>query len=92
MELIEITADLLVGSVETIMKQMEGSEILEQQDDLRNSFKMIIFLLFYFLKSTRIKKGKNSIRDEFNEAAQNVVKNDKKKTKVVKNKNKLSES
>ncbi len=84
MELIEITADLLVGSVETIIKQMESSEITEQQDDLRNSFKMIIFLVFYFLRSTRIKKGKNSLRDEFNEAAQNVTKNDKKKTKTVK--------
>ena len=51
-------------------------------EDLRVCFKMNLFLMFYFLKNTRIKKSKNSLKDEINEATQmQTSKNDKRKNK-----------
>ena len=40
-------------------------------DNLRNSLKMLVFLSIYFLNNTCIKKNKNSLKDELNEATNN---------------------
>lgn len=37
-------------------------------DDLRNVFKMVLFLNFYYLHCTCIRKSKTSLKDEINEA------------------------
>lgn len=86
-EFVELTADLLIGSLERLLKyideeQRNESLNLSAIEDLRICYKMSLFLMFFFLQNTRIKKTKNSLKDEINEAAQiQVSKNEKKKTK-----------
>ena len=88
-EILELTADLLMTSLEKILKYIEAEESKEVSDmsaveDLRVCLKMNLFLMFFFLRNTRIKRGKNSLKDEINEAAQiQHSKNDKKKTKTA---------
>ena len=88
-EYLESTADLLISSLERIFKTIEEEENKNSLapnfgaiEDLRVCFKMNLFLMFYFLKNTRVKKSKNSLKDEINEAAQiQSSKTDKRKNK-----------
>ncbi len=43
---------------------------------------MTLFLCFYFLQASCIKKTKNAVRDEINEASMNIEQKEKKK-KVI---------
>lgn len=89
LEHLELTSDLLIGSLERIIKlinqeaKKEGLN-LGGIEDLRVCFKMNLFLMFFFLQNTRIKRNKNSLKDEINEAAQiQTSKNEKKKNKTT---------
>ena len=90
-EYLESTADLLISSLERIFKAIEEEENKNSLapnfgaiEDLRVCFKMNLFLMFYFLKNTRVKKSKNSLKDEINEAAQiQASKTDKRKKTTV---------
>lgn len=87
MEHLELTSDLLTGSLERIIKLISQEAKKEGLnfgaiEDLRVCFKMNLFLMFFFLQNTRVKRNKNSLKDEINEAAQiQASKNDKKKNK-----------
>ena len=86
-EFLELTADLLMTSLEKILKFIDEEENnvainMGSVDDLRVCLKMNLFLMFFFLRNTRMKKSKNSLKDEIKEATQiQVSKNDKKKNK-----------
>lgn len=87
-ETLETTADLLISSLERIFKFIEDEQNNNSMvhhaavDELRVCFKMNLFLMFFFLRNTRVKKSKNSLKDEINEAANiQSSKHDKKKSR-----------
>ncbi|KRX03620.1 Armadillo-type fold [Pseudocohnilembus persalinus] len=65
--------------IDIIDQAVQQIENFKEMNQLRNSFKMLIFLNFYFLNSTCIKKGKNTIADQINNAMVNEDKGTKKK-------------
>lgn len=84
-----MTADLLMSSLEKIRNLIEELESEssgfngQSIDDLRVCMKMNLFLMFFFLRNTRIKRSKNSLKDEIHEATNQLSKNEKKKTKTI---------
>jgi len=82
-ELIEQTSDLLTANLERILKAIDNSKQEEAQpdsiDNLRNSFKMTIFLIFYLLNNSITKTTKGSLKEEIKEVALGKAGLDKKK-------------
>lgn len=51
-----------------IIEDTDDTLASNEKSTLRNSFKMLLFLNFFFLNSTCVKKAKNSIADQINNA------------------------
>jgi hypothetical protein len=75
-ELLETTADLLSNCLENLLKHIDvcasaKTSSATEIEEMRTCFKMLLFLLFFFLSNTRVKFTKNSLKEELNDAVKN---------------------
>ena len=89
-KLVEQTSDILESNLDKCIKKIQRdlsrNSPQEEIDELRTQFKMIVFLVFYYLHNTCIRKVRNNIKDEL----QNAI-NHKESSSAPANNNKKKE-
>jgi len=68
----QFVPEILCQTLEKLLRDINNESNREVRDtrsidNMRNSLKMLIFLIIYFLNNTCIKKAKGSLKDELNE-------------------------